>query len=205
MNTIFQTATASYTYPQFITHLEALLAQGKTTGANQTEEYLHYAKLNLQRMRRWDKTFQLHTDMLALLPQLPQQHWWVITEGWCGDSAQNLPAIVKMAAAAGPQIDLRIVLRDENPEIIDQFLTNGTRSIPVIVGVDAAGKQLFRWGPRPQAAQDLLTAWKAEVPQRSFEAFEQDMHTWYTKDKGQTLQAEWLTLLAPFAPKGLPG
>ncbi len=197
MNELFASATHTYTYPEFLQLLDALLLEGKTTGNTQTEEYLHYARLNLQRMRRWDKTFELQEKLQQLLTQLPEQTWMVITEGWCGDSAQNLPAIVKMAAATQGKIGVRIVLRDENPQIIDQYLTNGSRSIPIVVGFDQEGRQLFRWGPRPEAAQDLLVRWSNEVPQRSFEVFEQEMHTWYTKDKGATLQEEWYRLLVP--------
>jgi|SRR5690606_38527185 len=196
MPTIFDTAQASYTYAEFIKLLENLMAEGKTTGNTQTEEYLHYAKLNLQRMRRWDKTFVLNEDLKKLLEQMPEQQWWVITEGWCGDSAQNLPGIVQMAEASKGKIDLRIVLRDEHPEIIDQYLTNGTRSIPIVVAFDGNDQELFHWGPRPAAAQKLLVNWKNEEPQRSFEEFEQEMHTWYAKDKGQQLQQEWFQLLS---------
>lgn len=199
MTNLFPSAKHTYTYPEFLLLLEELLEQGKTTGSTQTGEYLHYAKLNLQRMRRWDKTFELQESMQQLLRHMPEQSWMVITEGWCGDSAQNLPAIVKMAAATAGKVSLRIVLRDENPQIIDQYLTQGSRSIPIMVGFDKVGQQIFRWGPRPEPAQTLLTHWKNEVPQRSFEAFEEEMHTWYTKDKGISLQEEWYKLLQPFA------
>lgn len=195
MTTIFDTAKEVYTYQQFLQWTETLLAEGKTTGNNQSEDYLFFSKLNLQRMQRWNKTFKLRADVLDKVRSVPPQTWWLITEGWCGDSAQNLPAMAVMEAASEGRIHLKIVLRDENPAIMDQYLTNGSKSIPILVSLDNEGNQLFKWGPRPEAAQALLMAWRQEAVPRSFEAFEKEMHTWYTRDKGNTLQDELLALL----------
>jgi hypothetical protein len=194
--TIFDTARHIYSYESFSDLLTQLLGEGKTTGENHSAEYLHYAKLNLQRMRRWDKTFELRADVLETIKTLPAQNWWVITEGWCGDSAQNLPALQKMAAASEGKINLHIILRDENQDIMSHYLTNGTsRSIPILVAFDKEGHPLFRWGPRPAPAQHLLNTWKANPVPMPFEDFELEMHTWYTKDKGSALQDEILHLL----------
>lgn len=195
MTNIFDQAKKVYSYDSFLQLAEALLNEGKTTGDNQSEEYLFYAKLNLQRMQRWNKTFTLREDIAYAVKNIKPQIWWLITEGWCGDGAQNLPALAKMEEASAGNIKLNIVLRDENPKIIEQYLTNGTKSIPVLVAFDKEGNQLFRWGPRPVAAQALLTARKNEQPQRPFEEFEKEMHTWYTKDKGNAVQDEILALL----------
>lgn len=195
MSTIFDTAANVYSYTEFCELAATLLNEGKTTGTNQTEEYLHYAQLNLKRMQRWDKTYQLPEDIAAIAQQLPKQTWYVITEAWCGDSAQNLPMIHKLAAASSGNVDLRIVLRDENPDIINQYLTNGSKSIPILVAIDADGKQLFRWGPRPVPAQDLLMAWKNDPNPKSFEDFEIDMQQWYNQDKGVSLMKELSALL----------
>lgn len=196
MDNIFETAKQVYTYRTFTALLESLLKEGRTTGNNQSDEYLFYAKLNLQRMSRWNKTFTLRETLSQKLLVVKPQDWWVITEGWCGDSAQNLPAIARMADASGGRITLRIVLRDEQPQIMDRYLTNGTsKSIPILASFDKENNPLFRWGPRPQAAQALLTAWKTHPVPVPFETFEKEMHTWYTKDKGNALQDEFLLLL----------
>lgn len=195
MTNIFEQAKDVYSYESFLELTASLLNEGKTTGDNQSEEYMFYAKLNLQRMQRWNKTFTLREDVAYAVKHIQPQTWWLITEGWCGDGAQNLPALAKMEEASAGNIKLNIVLRDDNPNIIEQYLTNGTKSIPVLVAFDADGKQLFRWGPRPVAAQALLTAWKNEANQRPFEAFEKEMHTWYTKDTGNAVQDEMLALL----------
>lgn len=190
MSHIFETARQSWSYNEFGQMLEQLLQEGRTTGSKQTEEYLHYAKLNLQRMHRWDKTFEPLDDLVAMIQTVLPQDWWVITEGWCGDSAQNLPALAKLAAASAGKVQLRIVLRDDNPDIMDRYLTHGSRSIPVLASFDKEGNELFRWGPRPAPAQQLLVAWKNNPAPPSFEEFEKEMHTWYARDKGQTLQDE---------------
>ncbi len=193
---IFESAATTFSYNEFIQHAEKLLAEGKTTGTNQSEEYLFYAKLNLQRMHRWGKTFHIRQDLSEQLQHIQPQDWWVITEAWCGDSAQNLPVIAKIEEASSGRIRLRIALRDDNPGIMDQYLTNGTsRSIPVLVAFDKDGKEIFKWGPRPEAAQQLYTDWKNTTPTKSFEDFEKDMHTWYTQNKGNDLQDEILALL----------
>lgn len=196
MSVIFASVPHAYSYSDFVNLAEQLLAEGKTTGNNQSEEYLFYTRLNVQRMLRWNKTFSLREDLIKVIVRLPAQTWWVITEAWCGDSAQNLPVIAKMAEASAGKIDLKIVLRDEHPEIMDQYLTHGTRSIPIVAGIDQLGTELFRWGPRPAAAQALLTAWKKEAIPRSFEDFEKEMHTWYTQDKGHACQDEFMALLS---------
>ena len=195
MSTIFETAKQHWTYTQFEELLETLMAQGRTTGNKQSEEYLAYTKLNLQRMHRWDKTFALREEVKAKMESLELQQWWVITEGWCGDGAQNLPAIARMADASTGKVSLRIVLRDENPEIMDRYLTGTSRSIPVLAAFDPEGKELFRWGPRPATAQALMMAWRNNPAPPPFEEFEKEMHTWYTRDKGNAVQDEILNLL----------
>lgn len=184
-----------YNYPEFLQLIETLMAEGKTTGNNQSEKYQFYTKLNFQRMQRWNKTFQISEPFAQQLKDQPQQIWWVITEGWCGDSAQNLPGIAKMAAASEGKIELRIVLRDEHPEIMDQYLTNGSRSIPKLVAMDTAGDELFQWGPRPATAQELMMAWKQNPDGKDFDSFEKELHTWYTQNKGIELQQEIAALL----------
>lgn len=196
MSNIFGTAERSFTYATFIALLEKLLKEGKTTGNNQSEKYLFYTKLNLQRMKRWDKTFLLQEDVMSAIQKATPQDWWVITEGWCGDSAQSLPIMEKMAAASSGNITLHIVLRDENHPIMDQYLTNETsRSIPILAAFDKNSNPLFRWGPRPGGAQALLINWKNNPTPTPHEDFERELHTWYANDKGNAIQDEIMQLL----------
>ena len=117
----------------------------------------------------------------------------VITEDWCGDSAQNLPYIAALAKM-NSNISLRILLRDENPDIIDQYLTKGiSRSIPILVAFDEAGEELFRWGPRPKEAQELVEELKANGYIKK--DYIEKLHYWYAKNRGNNIEAELTKLL----------
>jgi len=195
MNHNFEQVNNYFSYPFFMEMTEKLLADNKTTGNNQSEQYVFYTKLNLQRMQRWNKTFHLREDVVEKLRKIQPQVWWVITEAWCGDSAQNLPAIAQMAAATD-NIELRIILRDEYPEVMDKYLTNGSRSIPKLVAMDHEGNELFVWGPRPAAAQQMMIDWKADPAGKTHDDFEKELHTWYAQDKGNTVQDELVALMS---------
>jgi hypothetical protein len=101
-----------------------------------------------------------------------------------------------MANASEGKIELRILLRDENLDIMDQFLTNGTRSIPVLIAQDTAtGTVVGRWGPRPAAVQQMVQEYKKN-PTKTFKEYAAEVHAWYAQDKTQALQAEFLALIA---------
>ncbi|HTO14890.1 MAG TPA: thioredoxin family protein [Edaphocola sp.] len=191
---IFEKALRSFSYSEFLEYAaKEVVLNEEDPSRVEDPKYIHFGKLNLQRMKRWTKTYQVPEALLQQFLNLQQQEWWVITEAWCGDSAQNLPLIAALAEQLS--IPLRIVLRDENPEIIDQYLTNGTKSIPVLVAFDKDKHQVFRWGPRPVAAQELMNDWKADPRDRDFEAFELEMHQWYTQNKGKDLEQELLKII----------
>ncbi len=112
----------------------------------------HYLEYN------WDRQAQVHEayapseplrEVVAAIEE--PQLWMVLTEPWCGDSAFLLPVIAE-AAALSDQVSLRILSRDENLDVMDQYLTDGSRSIPKLVAFSSDGSELFTWGPRPDAA-----------------------------------------------------
>ncbi len=139
------------------------------------------------------KTFKVSDDLKEEIKKINEpQLWMVITENWCGDSAQNLPYLA-LIAAENPNINFKIILRDSNPEIMDQFLTNGARSIPILAAFDNNGDELFRWGSRPKAAQQLFLQWKAEGIV-SPELYEK-LHFWYARNKGEAIESEFLNIL----------
>lgn len=194
--TAFQTyLDKAITYPQYRDLIDNLLAEGKTTGEIHTEEYIAYTKLNVHRMERLDKTVTLTDDLLEVLKAIKRkQIWLVITEAWCGDAAQNLPVINLMALQTA-NVELKLVLRDENLELMDQYLTNGGRSIPKLVMFDAETMtELANWGPRPVGAQELLAAHKAN-PTESHADFAKKVQLWYAQDKTLSTQHELLALL----------
>ena len=121
----------------------------------------------------------------------PQQ-WIVITESWCGDSAQNLPIIARLASLSD-MIDIKIVLRDSNPDFMDLYLTNGGRSIPKLIVFDENDNELFRWGPRPAEAQNLFTKLKNEGMEKS--EIYKELHLWYGRNKGKEVELELAQLI----------
>lgn len=183
-------------YKQYRHLLEELMAQGKTTGNDQSEAMLHYAKLNLQRMQRIDKTLALNEDTKQVLKKISKPFTFlVITEGWCGDSAQTISLFDKMEEE-NSLISFKILFRDEHLDLMDQFLTNGGRAIPKLLCLNTNLDVLFTWGPRPKLAQDLVDeAKKQNIPKDEWNL---NLHAFYAKDKLQSLQNEFIELITKF-------
>ena len=171
-----------------------LLAENKSTGPNQSEELTNYSLLNATRMKRLDKTIKISDETKNEIQQITApQTWLLITEGWCGDAAQNLPVINKMADL-NANIHLKLVLRDENLELIDLFLTNGGRAIPKLIALDKENNVINTWGPRPTVATKMVADYK--VKHGALDAkFKEDLQVWYNKDKGQSTQEDFIQLL----------
>lgn len=184
----------SVSYDAYKQLVEHLLAAGKVTGPQQSEALMHYSQLNLQRMHRVEKTIQLIPEVKEkLLPLHQPQIWLVLTEGWCGDASQSVP-VMQALANVNPNIRLRILLRDENLELMDRYLTNGTsRSIPKLIALDPdTGKELFTWGPRPTALQETFYGMRSEG--LSYDVIKEELQRWYNKDRTVTIQQELATL-----------
>ena len=178
----------SYSAKEYETMLNTFASEGKTSG-EQKEDLIHYTKLNAQRSRRIGKTAKIDQDLLARVQALPKQTWLLITETWCGDAANSVPLIAKLAEL-NPGIELRIVLRDENLDLMDQFLTKGGRSIPKLIGLDGDLNVLFDWGPRPQKAQDLYWNWREKADREPYSEFHVTMQKWYNDNKSEAVQKE---------------
>lgn len=148
-------------YSAYMALTEQLVNEGRTSGPNQSEAYVYYTKLNLQRMNRLNKTITIPTELSELIAQ-KAQHWtWlIITEPWCGDAAQCVPALEKLALCS-PNIQTKYILRDENPEVMDAYLTNGGRSIPKLICLDEQLQEVFTWGPRPDVIQAVMNDLKS--------------------------------------------
>ncbi|GAA4442579.1 thioredoxin family protein [Pontibacter saemangeumensis] len=176
--------------------VDALVQQQSTTGEEQTAERIGFTRLNQQRMKRVEKQFSLLPELREQLHQhQPRWNWRVLVEAWCGDGAQLLPAIAAIAAEA-PGIELTVLLRDENPQLMDTCLTNGSRAIPILICEDAeTGERVFTWGPRPKAIQEKAQQFKAGNPGADHEAFVLQLHTWYAKDRSEALQQDLLKKL----------
>ena len=146
----------SISFSEYLALIDELLAEGKTTGPKQSEAMFNYGRLNRQRMWRLEKTLELEPETVMMAAANERKMiWLVLTEGWCGDAAQNIPVIEKIAAESA-RIETRYILRDENPGLMDQFLTGGARSIPKLIALDAETLEVLgTWGARPLEAQQL--------------------------------------------------
>ena len=148
------------TYKEYRNLVNKLLVEGKSTGSNQSDSLLNYSMLNDRRMKRLDKTVKLSDETIASVKDLKEPiTWLVLTEGWCGDAAQTLPVINKIASESN-QIDLKIVLRDENEELMNQFLTDGGKSIPKLIALDKNKEVVNSWGPRPSVPSKMVQKYK---------------------------------------------
>lgn len=186
----------SHSYAEYRKLVTDLLSEGKSTGAEQSESLTHYTSLNEARMNRLEKTIKISEEIITKLQNLDNHYiWLVISEGWCGDAAQILPIIHKMANESNKKVDLRIVLRDENDELMSHYLTNGGRAIPkVIVICKEAGIVRADWGPRPKGATELMANYKKEFGVID-EKIKTDLQLWYLADKGVSVQQELVQIM----------
>lgn len=161
---------------------------------DKNKSYFEYKKINFVRSNRLEKHFLPSQELITAVKMINKpQLWMVITETWCGDSAQNLP-IISIIASLNSNIDLRIILRDSNLDIIDNYLTNGvSRSIPILVAFDAEGNEIFRWGRRPKFAMHLVKKLKEEGIVK--EEYNKNLHLWYGRNKGKELDEELSAIL----------
>ena len=184
----------SMTYAEYIKLIDDLLLDGKTTGSNQSEAMFNYGKLNRQRIHRLEKSVEIRTALVEKTQKLNRSMiWLIITEGWCGDAAQNIPIIEKIAAQSD-KIETRYVLRDENLELMDAFLTGGARSIPKLIALDAETLETIgSWGPRPAAAMKYFNEMKAQKMEKPL--MMEKVQRWYLQDKENAIQTEFENLI----------
>lgn len=184
----------AYSYTDYMLLMEKVVLENRTTGLKQSDELNYYTRLNLSRMQRLNKKITIGEELkLAVDEFQTPQTWYILTEAWCGDAAQNIPVIAALALS-NPMITVKLLLRDENPEIMNAYLTNGGRSIPKLIAVDEEFNELFTWGPRPAQAQQMLQEYKAN-PVKSYKEFSEDIQRWYIADKTASIQKELKVLL----------
>jgi hypothetical protein len=182
-------------YMEYRLLVSNLALEGRSTGSIESQELSYYTRLNDQRMKRLDKTIKISADSEAKIKKVVKKIiWLVLTESWCGDAAQTLPIMNKIAAM-NTNISLRVVLRDGHPELMEQFLSNGTMAIPKLISLDGtSGEVLGEWGSRPSIAAKMVQDYKHKYGKLTAE-FKQDLQLWYNKDKGQNTVNDLLSLL----------
>lgn len=188
----------SCSYNEYRRIINDLIADGKSTGNEQSEKQLEYSKLNVTRMNRLDKTIKVTDANSQTLKTLNKEYiWLVISEGWCGDSAQILPVINKMVNESD-KIEFKIVFRDENKELMEQFLTKGSSAIPKLIIIDKeTGTVLGDWGARPAGANQFMKDYKKKYGFID-ETAKADLQMWYLHDKGISTQNEIIEMMTVF-------
>jgi len=194
-NVIEESLKKSLSYQDYRTLLSRLVEENATTGTNQSEALINYTALNDRRMKRWDKTVKISDeDIDAIKNATVNQTWIVLTESWCGDAAHVIPVINKVAEL-NTGINLQLVMRDENEQLMDLFLTNGGKSIPKLIQFDNTTKTVLNsYGPRPTEATKLVNDFKKKHGTLTAE-FKEDLQRWYNKDKGQNVINDLLELI----------
>ncbi len=185
----------SHSYPEYRKSVADLLLEGKSSGNEQSEDLTNYSTLNETRMNRLEKTMSIAVENIEKLQSLKNEYiWLVLAEGWCGDAAQLLPIFSKMAAVSD-KIELKIVFRDANEDLMNHFLTNGAKAIPKLIVLDKETLNVeANWGPRPKGASELIKNYKAEFGVVNEKA-KTELQLWYLNDKGLGTQKEVVMLM----------
>lgn len=192
---ILESLKKSMTYAEYRALVINLVEENSTTGNDKSEAMVNYTQLNDRRMRRWDKTGKVAENLKTKLQDFNKKvTWLVISESWCGDAAHIMP-IINKAAELNDNIDYKIVIRDENEALMNQFLTNGGKAIPKLIMLDSETNDVLNtFGPRPTVATNMVKAYKEEHGVITPE-FKEDLQRWYNKDKGQSIIEDLVHLL----------
>lgn len=180
----------SVSFEEFLADTERRLNNPK----NQEEiDKKKYYELGVQRMQRVLKTFKREdADLQMLKSKGFNGKILIITESWCGDSSQSTPSIVEFFKGEN---EVRIFYRDSDTTLIDQFLTDGTQSIPKVLLLDENFQVIGVWGPRTKYGIELLKKFKADPENYPREQFYNDLQVYYAKNKGKDTITEILELL----------
>lgn len=160
--------------------------------ASSFADFVAGATKNQDLWRAVHRLAKLPPELVARASAIPTRwHLLVLTEDWCGDAVNTVPIIVRLADAV-PSIDARLLSRDANPDIMDAHLTRGSRSIPVVMALDAEFEERGWWGPRPRALQEWVLSTGLSMEK---DARYREIRTWYARDHGRTTIEEIVTLL----------
>ncbi|RNC87806.1 MAG: thioredoxin family protein [Winogradskyella sp.] len=195
-NILSDSLEKSMSYSEYRDLVSELTANNSTTGPEKTDALINYTMLNDRRMKRWDKTVKVSDEAKEVFENSNRKMTWVVlTESWCGDAAHLMPVINKVAEL-NDNIDYKVVLRDENEALMNQFLTNGGKAIPKLIMIDNETNEVVNtFGPRPSTATNLVNDFKAQHGGLTPE-FKEDLQRWYNKDKGQTTIEDFVALLS---------
>ncbi len=152
------------------------------------QEYLDTVEKNREMWHALADRARVGEEVLEEVRQLPPLRLLALSEDWCGDAINTLPLIARIADEA-PHLDFRVLGRDANPDLMDTHLTNGSRSIPVVIVYDEGFNELGYWGPRPTELQEWVLASGLQLPSKDRY---REVRRWYARDRGRTTAHEVL-------------
>lgn len=178
------------TFEEYLQLAEKLFRNNPT----QNDPYQPYYELGLNRMVRTLKKYKADENQLSTLKEKAfSGKVLIISEPWCGDASATVPAVTKFFEAAGHEV--KIFLRDSDTSLIDQYLTNGTQSIPIVLILNEDFTVKNHWGPRPKFGTDLLKKFKENEATYPREDFYNDLQVYYAKNRGYDAIEEILNLI----------
>ena len=187
--------TKAFTYSAYRQHLNDELAQPSKD--ENAEKMRSYTQKNVMLMDKFDTAYQISDRLKAALQAAPPAIWLVLTEGWCGDAAFNVPMLAAIEKAIPEKIQLRILLRDSHLDLMDAHLTDGGRSIPKLIVLSEDLQELGTWGPRPASLQTMMKRWKAEG--LTLKELIPKAQEWYDADATHSVQEELTTLVQSYS------
>lgn len=201
MSSLF-TKVGLCTYAEYERLFQEMANMGKESQYFVTSANLPYIRSNWEISQRVKSSVVLFHSLNQLLLNLYYSYTWlVITEPWCMESAQNLPVIAAMAKVNPEKIRLLVVLKDQHPELMNKYLTNGNKAIPKVILInETRNVEEYTWGPRPAPAQDLFLQWKRDNDTKSKRPFSVELNNWYKCDSSMTIQREFKSFLQAFQP-----
>jgi Thioredoxin len=155
-------------------------------------DFLAAARANVDLWRAIYARAHVSDDAIArVVASARPWHLLVLAEDWCGDAVNTVPVMARLAEHA-PNLDLRILPRDANLDLMDAHLTAGARSIPIAILLDADYQERGAWGPRPSALQ----TWVVTVG-RTLDKHERyrEVRRWYAHDHGVSTIEEIVALM----------
>lgn len=179
-------------WQEYLDYTHEILSSPDPQPPYNNPDYFQYTKMNDARTRRWIKTNPITEETKTIVANIREpQQWIVITEPWCGDAAHIVPVIYLMSAL-NDKITLQVQLRDSHSEI-EKYLTNGSKSIPMLIVRNEKGEDIFHWGPRPKEGQALYLSLKER--NADFEETKIAIQNYYNADKALSTQSEIAKLL----------
>lgn len=186
---------SALTYDQYRNDIKEDLEGG--TSPEDDAKMRGFARKNDRLMDQYDASATIEKNLKVALADAPPTIWLMITEPWCGDAAYNLPLIAAIEKEMPNAVSLRIIHRDGNNDLMDEHLTNGSRSIPKLIILSEQLQELAVWGPRPANLQIFRDEWKNEG--LTMNEIIAKTHDWYDADETDCLQTELTELVESYS------